>query len=82
MAGQDAVNILWSSFRQLPHRVNPCKLLAYKLALPGCLYPFDAYYLANSESVERREFVADDELQYVSPFAAEGVAMPELSNQH
>ena len=82
MAGQDAVNILWSSFRQLPHRVNPRKLLAHKLALPGCLYPFDAYYLANSESVERREFVADDELQYVSPSAAEGVAMPELSNQH
>ena len=82
VAGQDAVNILWSSFRQLPHRVNPRKLLAYKLALPGCLYPFDAYYLANSESVEQREFVADDELQYVSPFAAEGVAKPELSNQH
>ena len=67
VAGQDAVNILWSSFRQLPHRVNPCKLLAYKLALPGCLYPFDAYHLPNSETVQLRNSVADKELRDDSP---------------
>ena len=55
VAGQDAVNILWSSFRQLPHRVNPRKLLAYKLALPGCLYPFDAYDLPNCRMIEGLE---------------------------
>ena len=67
MAGQDVVNILWPSFRQLPHRVNPCKLLAYKLALPGCLYPFDAYHLPNSETVQLRKSVADEELRDDSP---------------
>ena len=55
-------DLLWDAFRGLPHRVNPCRLLAYKLALPGCLHPFEGYYLPNSESSDSSTLVKDQEL--------------------
>ena len=75
--GNEALNILWSPFHELPHPVNPCKLLAYKLALPGCLYPFEECYLPNSESVDLRTLVPDQELTAASRFLKKSPAPDE-----
>ena len=76
--GQDGVSALWSSFRAIPQRVNPCRLLQYALGLPGCLVPFDTHYMPHTDELNLRSAVPNYELTQASNLVS---ALPEMDEQ-
>ena len=76
--GQLGVSAFWSSFRAIPQRVNPCRLLQYALGLPGCLVPFDTHYMPHTDELNLRSAVPNYELTQESNLVS---ALPEMDEQ-